>query len=348
MKKRFIFSFFILAAALGVLYATGELEGLIDRFREKDPNRIRLYGNVEIRQVLLGFRVPGRIEAIYREEGERVTSGDLLGILDPVPYRIKRSEARGAMLQAKAALDKLHRGFRTEEVREAKARRDRVRASLDLAEKDYGRISNLFARKAVAKSDLDRAASQRSALRAELAAAENALALVREGYRREDIEAAEAAYETASARLAEAENALSDTELRSPAEGTILTRVSEPGTVVGAGQVVYALALERPIQVRAYIPEPQLGRVRVGMPARIVTDSSPEPIEGTLTFISPTAEFTPKQVQTEDLRTDLVYRARILVEDDRDGRLKNGMPVTVLMEAVPMESKEASEGTASR
>ena len=343
MKKRFALLLLVLAAVLGALYANGDLDGLIDHFREKAPNRIRLYGNVEIRQVLLGFRVSGRVEAVYREEGERVASGDLLSILDPVPYRIKRSEARGAMLQAKAALDKLHRGFRTEEVREAAAQRDRVQASLDLAEKDYSRISNLFAQKAVAKSELDRASSQRNALRAELAAAENALALMREGYRREDIEAAEAAYEAASARFAAAENALSDTELRSPAEGTILTRVTEPGTVVGAGQVVYALALERPVQVRAYIPEPQLGRVRVGMPARIFTDSSPTPIEGTLTFISPTAEFTPKQVQTEDLRTDLVYRARILVEDDRDGQLKNGMPVTVLMESI-----EASEGTAPR
>ena len=343
MKKRFALLLLVLAAVLGALYANGDLDGLIDRFREKDPNRIRLYGNVEIRQVLLGFRVSGRVEAVYREEGERVASGDLLGILDPVPYRIKRSEAQGAMLQAKATLEKLHRGFRTEEVQEAAAQRDRVRASLDLAEKDYSRISNLFAKKAIARSDLDRASSQRNALKAELAAAENALALMREGYRKEDIEAAEAAYEAASARFAAAENALSDTELRSPAEGTILTRVTEPGTVVGAGQVVYALALERPIQVRAYIPEPQLGRVRVGMPAQIVTDSSPAPIEGTLTFISPTAEFTPKQVQTEDLRTDLVYRARILVEDDRDGRLKNGMPVTVLMESI-----EASEGAASR
>lgn len=343
MKKRFALMLLVLAAVLGALYANGDLDGLIDRFREKDPNRIRLYGNVEIRQVLLGFRVSGRVEAVYREEGERVASGDLLGILDPVPYRIKRSEAQGAMLQAKATLEKLHRGFRTEEVQEAAAQRDRVRASLDLAEKDYSRISNLFAKKAIARSDLDRASSQRNALRAELAAAENALALMREGYRKEDIEAAEAAYEAASARFAAAENALSDTELRSPAEGTILTRVTEPGTVVGAGQVVYALALERPVQVRAYIPEPQLGRVRVGMPARIFTDSSPTPIEGTLTFISPTAEFTPKQVQTEDLRTDLVYRARILVEDDRDGRLKNGMPVTVLM-----DSLEASGGTASR
>lgn len=343
MKKRFALLLLVLAAVLGALYANGDLDGLIDHFREKDPNRIRLYGNVEIRQVLLGFRVSGRVEAVYREEGERVASGDLLGILDPVPYRIKRSEAQGAMLQAKATLEKLHRGFRTEEVQEAAAQRDRVRASLDLAEKDYSRISNLFAKKAIARSDLDRASSQRNALRAELAAAENALALMREGYRKEDIEAAEAAYEAASARFAAAENALSDTELRSPAEGTILTRVTEPGTVVGAGQVVYALALERPVQVRAYIPEPQLGRVRVGMPARIFTDSSPTPIEGTLTFISPTAEFTPKQVQTEDLRTDLVYRARILVEDDRDGRLKNGMPVTVLM-----DSLEASGGTAPR
>ena len=343
MKKRFALLLLVLAAVLGALYANGDIDGLIDHFREKDPNRIRLYGNVEIRQVLLGFRVSGRVEAVYREEGERVASGDLLAILDPVPYRIKRSEAQGAMLQAKATLEKLHRGFRTEEVQEAAAQRDRVRASLDLAEKDYSRISNLFAQKAVARSELDRASSQRNALRAELAAAENALALMREGYRKEDIEAAEAAYEAASARFAAAENALSDTELRSPAEGTILTRVTEPGTVVGAGQVVYALALERPVQVRAYIPEPQLGRVRVGMPARIFTDSSPTPIEGTLTFISPTAEFTPKQVQTEDLRTDLVYRARILVEDDRDGRLKNGMPVTVLM-----DSLEASGGTAPR
>ena len=343
MKKRFALLLLVLAAVLGALYANGDIDGLIDHFREKDPNRIRLYGNVEIRQVLLGFRVSGRVEAVYREEGERVASGDLLAILDPVPYRIKRSEAQGAMLQAKATLEKLHRGFRTEEVQEAAAQRDRVRASLDLAEKDYSRISNLFAQKAVARSELDRASSQRNALRAELAATENALALVREGYRKEDIAAAEAAYEAASARFAAAENALSDTELRSPAEGTILTRVTEPGTVVGAGQVVYALALERPVQVRAYIPEPQLGRVRVGMPARIVTDSSPTPIEGTLTFISPTAEFTPKQVQTEDLRTDLVYRARILVEDDRDGRLKNGMPVTVLM-----DSLEASGGTAPR
>ena len=348
MKKWFALLLLVLAAVLGALYANGDLDGLIDRFREKAPNRIRLYGNVEIRQVLLGFRVSGRVEAVYREEGERVASGDLLGILDPVPYRIKRSEAQGAMLQARATLEKLHRGFRTEEVQEAAAQRDRVRASLDLAEKDYSRISNLFAKKAIARSDLDRASSQRNALRAELAAAENALALMREGYRKEDIEAAEAAYEAASARFAAAENALSDTELHSPAEGTILTRVTEPGTVVGAGQVVYALALERPVQVRAYIPEPQLGRVRVGMPARIFTDSSPTPIEGTLTFISPTAEFTPKQVQTEDLRTDLVYRARILVEDDREGRLKNGMPVTVLMEAVSMEPKEASEGAASR
>ena len=190
MKKRFALLLLVLAAVLGALYANGDLDGLIDRFREKDPNRIQLYGNVEIRQVLLGFRVSGRVEAVYREEGERVASGDLLAILDPVPYRIKRSEAQGAMLQAKAALEKLHRGFRTEEVQEAAAQRDRVRASLDLAEKDYSRISNLFAQKAVARSELDRASSQRNALRAELAAAENALALMREGYRKEDIEAA--------------------------------------------------------------------------------------------------------------------------------------------------------------
>ena len=232
-------------------------------------------------------------------------------------------------MQAQAALSKLNAGFRSGEIKEAAARRDQVRASLILADKDYERISNLFKQKALAKNDLDRVTAQRNALRAQLAAAENALALMRDGFRKEDIAAAEAAVALGKARLSAADNALSDTRLLAPSAGTILTRVTEPGTVVGAGQVVYALSLSRPVQVRAYLSEPQMGRVKLGMAAEVTTDSHPDPIQGKLVFISPTAEFTPKQVQTQELRTDLVYRARILVEEDPEERLKNGMPVTV-------------------
>lgn len=325
MKK--IFSVLILlATAAGGFYYWKEYV----RPRE-DGKELKLFGNVEIRQVLLGFRVSGRLEKIYFEEGERVTSGDLLGTLDPVPYEIKKMEARAALHQTRANLEKMTHGYRTEEIRQAVARRDQIKASLDLAEKDFERLSRLFTEKAIAKKDLDNITSTRDSLRAELASAESALALTREGYRMEDIRAAEAGVELAEAQLKSAENSLSDTRLYSPSEGTILTRVTEPGTVVSAGQPVYAVMLANPVQVRAYVTERQLGRVRPGMEGKIFTDSWPDPLEGTVNYIASDAEFTPRQVQTENLRTDLVYRIRLLVGDNRDGRLKNGMPVTVLL-----------------
>ncbi len=327
MKKALIV-LVLVGAAVGVFYWW-------ERSPRSGNDGLKLFGNVEIRQVLLGFRVSGRLEAIYFEEGERVTSGDLLGVLDPVPYAIRRAEARASLCQARANLDKMKRGYRSEEVRQAVARRDQIKASLDLAEKDYDRLSNLFRQSAIAKKDLDTITAMRDQVRAELESAESALALTREGFRIEDIKAAEASVELAEARLGEAENSLNDTKLYAPSEGTVLTRVTEPGTVVGIGQAVYAVMLKNPVQVRTYVTETQLGRVRLGMKGKIHTDSHPDSLEGTVNFIASDAEFTPRQVQTENLRTDLVYRIRLLVEDNREDRLKNGMPVTVYLEQVP-------------
>lgn len=340
--RKLLLVLLIMITAGGVLYYRGDLKPdyIMQHLpNKKNPDEFKLYGNVEIRQVLLGFRVSGRIMEVCREEGDYVKFGDILGSLDPVPYEIRLAEAKAALKQAQASLNKMKKGSRDAEIREAAARCDQIRSALTLAEKDYERVSNLFEQKALAKNELDKAVSKRNSLKAELSAAENALSLVKDGYRKEDIEAAEAQVEVCQARFQAANNALSDTKLYAPSDGTILTRVSEPGTIVNAGQVVYALALSKPVQVRAYVSEPQLGRVRTGMKGKIITDSFPEPIEGTLVFISPAAEFTPKQVQTEDLRTDLVYRVRFLVEDNKDERLKNGMPVTVLLNVGSEEKK---------
>ena len=295
-------------------------------------DELKLYGNVEVRQVLLGFRVAGRVEELFREEGEQVTSGDLLALLEPLPYEIARAEARAALRQAEANFKNLTRGHRSEEIRQAAAQRDQIRASLDLAEKDYERLSHLFSQSAISKKNLDDAVANRDQLRAQLSSAESALALTREGFREEEIAAAEAAVELAEARLRGAENSLSDTRLYAPSEGTVLTRVAEPGTVVAAGQTVYSVMLKTPVQVRAYVSEPQLGKIQLGMKGKIYTDSHHGPLEGTINFIASDAEFTPKQVQTEELRVDLVYRIRLLVEDNPQDRLKNGMPVTVRLE----------------
>ena len=324
MFKKYVLFIFFIALLSGAAYLYFS--------KEEDSSKsdiVRLYGNVEIRQVLLGFRVPGRLENIYFEEGENVKEGAMLGILDSVPYEIKKAESKAVLIEAQANLEKMRRGNRLEEVRQAEANRNQIRASLDLAEAEYNRLSRLYSERAVSKNDLDKATSARDSLRAQLASASSSLALMREGYRSEDIRSAEAAVELATAQLDYAINSLEDTKLYSPSDGTILTRITEPGTVVATGQPVYALALRRPLQVRAYISEPLLGHIRLGMKGKIYTDSFVEPIDGVVNFIAAEAEFTPKQVQTPELRTSLVYRIRLLVEENPDERLKNGMPVTI-------------------
>jgi HlyD family secretion protein len=341
--KRILFVLILTGVALGLLYREGYLQRrfplffsrLERRFRDRDDEGLKLFGNVEIRQVLPGFRVSGRLAELRFEEGERVASGELLAALDPVPYEIRRDQQRALLWQARANLQKMSHGSRPEEIRQAIAQRDQVRVSLALAETDYGRMANLYSRGAIPRQDLDNAASLRDRLRAQLTSAESALSMTREGYRAEDVEAAAATVEIAEAQLREAENSLSDTKLHAPSDGTILTRVVEPGTIVAAGQSIYALMLAKPLQVRAFVSESQLGNVRPGMRGRIHMDSSPDPFWGTVGFISPEAEFTPKQVQTEDMRTDLVYRIRLRVDENPGDRLKNGMPVTVILERDP-------------
>jgi HlyD family secretion protein len=328
MKKK-LSIVIILGIAAGGFFYRDEISVFFNPTLEKE---LKLFGNVEIRQVLLGFRVPGRLKKSYYEEGVRVESEVLLGELDSLPYEIKQAEAAAALRQAQVNLSKMESGYRSEEIRQAAAQCDQIRASLDLAEKNYERLSHLFLQNAVSQKDLDSATSARTQLRAELSSAESGLALMRKGYRTEDIMAAEAAVELAEAQLREADNSLADTKLYAPADGTILTRVAEPGMILSAGQPIYALMLKKPIYVRTYVTEPRLGKIRLGMKGKIFMDSHPDPLEGTVSFIASDAEFTPKQVQTESQRADLVYRIRLLVEDNPQDRLKNGMPVTVFLE----------------
>ncbi len=164
---------------------------------------------------------------------------------------------------------------------------------------------------------------------AQVQSAKATLRLAQEGFREEDIAAAIAAREATAARVAAAETALADTVLAAPSDGVILTRIREKGAIVASGAPVYAESLNDPAWVRAYVDEPNLGRIHPGMKALIYTDTRPEtPYRGQIGFISPRAEFTPKSVETPELRTALVYRLRVIVDGAGEG-LRQGMPVTV-------------------
>ena len=144
--------------------------------------------------------------------------------------------------------------------------------------------------------------------------------------------------------MASTQTNIDDTHLRAPADATVISRVREPGSIVSPLDVVYVLSLSTPVAVRAYVAETQLGMVHPGMEVTVSSDTAPQRwVRGRIGFISPEAEFTPKSVETPELRTDLVYRLRIIV-DNPDESLRQGMPVTVQLnlEAPPVGGKGAS------
>lgn len=319
-------------ATVGLLFATGKLGG------EEQKGRLVLYGNVDIRQVELGFRVAGRIATMKLDEGETAQAGAVLAELDSRTYQDEIRAAQAQVAREEAALAKLERGPRRGEIAQTRAALAERKASLENARTDFARAERLHASDAIPKASFDDVRTTLATAEARTAEAAAALRLLKEGSRAEDVAGARATLNMARARLAAAETALADTRLVAPQGGVVLSRVLEPGAIVGPTNVVYVLSLPRPVWVRAYVGEPQLGLIRPGMEVRVVSDSAPDaPQRGRIGFISPVAEFTPRSVETPDLRTDLVYRLRVIV-DQPDGSLRQGMPVTV---EIPLTSQVA-------
>ena len=288
-----------------------------------------LYGNVDIRQVDLGFRVAGRLEKMVFEEGDEVKTGDVVATLDKAPYEASLATAQAQFQQASANFAKFKQGNRLQEIEEARAAVHQNQAIHDNAVATFTRQSKQLKIEATSQQTYDDALYKKSESEAQLKSAKEALSLAEEGFRQEDIKGAEAAMETAKAQLQSAQINLQDTSILSPSDGIMLTRVREPGAIVEPLSIVYTLSLHKPVWVRAYVSETDLGRIKPGMEVLITTDANPDmPFKGKIGFISPQAEFTPKTVETPELRTDLVYRIRITVDDPK-GKLRQGMPVTV-------------------
>ena len=288
-----------------------------------------IYGNVDIREASLAFRVGGRIEAIHVDEGAVVKAGDRLAELDPEPLQntLHSAEALVASQAARNAL--LHRGYRAEDIAQSKARLEAGQAALAEAERTYLRQDTLAPEGAAPQRSLDAARSARDQAAAQVKGAEQQVLQLTSGFRKEEIAESDAQLRQAQAQLAMAKLALNDATLAAPSDGIILTRAIEKGNLVLAGTPAFSLSLTNPVWVIAYVNEPMLGHFPPSAKVLLQTDSRPgQPYHGVVGYVSPTAEFTPKSVETSDLRTSLVYRLRIVVQDP-DRQLRQGMPVTV-------------------
>ena len=298
-------------------------------WRAQGTEPLTLYGNVDIRQVELGFRVAGRLDAMNFEEGQSVKAGAVLAQLDARPYDDKVKAAEAQLAVETATLQKVEAGPRPAEIAQGRANFAERQADLANARQALERAVKLRPTGVISQAALDEAKAAEGMAVARAAAAQQALALLEEGSRPEDIAAARANALLAKANLESGETDLADTKLTAPADGIILSRVREPGAIVAPSDAVYVLSLTRPVWVRAYIGEPQLGRIHPGMAVTLTSDSAPHhAYHAHIGFMSPVAEFTPKSVETPELRTDLVYRLRVIV-DDADEGLRQGMPVTL-------------------
>ena len=302
---------------------------LFEVHKKHESESIELFGNVEIRRTNLGFRVPGRIEHIVFEEGDFVKKGEVIATLDRKPNEDNLAVAKAQHDRAAAELERMENGSRPQEIEQARATLAEYRANLKLRESEMERAKRLLPTKAISQSEYDAVFALRDEAEAKVQRAEETLSLLEEGFRQEDIAIAKAQLAEAKANHDRAKTSLEDTLLLCPNDGIILTRVEEPGAVVQAGQNVVTLSLKNAVWVYVYMPEPQLGKLAPGMRAEIFTDTNREkPYLGQVGYISPEAEFTPKNVETPQLRTDLVYRVRVIADAPDDG-LRQGMPVTV-------------------
>ena len=303
-----------------------------------------LHGNVDIREVDLSFNGSEHVARILVREGDRVKKGQLLAALDTDRLRPAVAAAE-AQLQAQAqVVARLEAGSRPEEIRRARADVDAAQADATNAERIYKRRIPLAAKKVISTEQVDDARAAAEAASARLRSVRETLALALAGPRKEDIAAAVQTLRAYEANLSLRRQELADAELHAADDGVIRNRILEPGDMASPQQPVLTLALTNPIWVRAYVSETELGKLHLGMSAEVSTDSyRGKTYSAWVGFVSPTAEFTPKSVETREVRTSLVYQVRVYVCNPRD-ELRLGMPATVsisLLQPTPIAKADA-------
>ncbi|WP_335953666.1 HlyD family efflux transporter periplasmic adaptor subunit [Acinetobacter higginsii] len=326
MKKRIIAGLLLcLVVALAIVI------WLINKDKNTDHD-LTLYGNVDIRQVALAFEQAGRIQTLSVQEGDKVKQGQVLATLKTDALKIQQQQAKAQLNVQKQTLIEQEAGNRPEQIAQAKAQLVSAQAQLEKANKDYQRLqvlSNMTSGQAMSKQELDYAQSNQATAAATVKEREANLQLLQKGVRTEERAAAKAQYQATQANLDLIQYQISQSELRSPVNAVVRARLQEVGDMTTAQKAVYTLALTDPKWVRVYANEKDLSLIKMGATAQVIRDVQPDqPITGKIGYISSVAEFTPKTVQTEDIRTTLVYEVRVYVGDPLD-QLKMGQPVTV-------------------
>lgn len=325
MKKLLISVVTVLLACLLVGY------WYVGYYQEK-ASTTKVYGNVDIYQVSLAFEGSGRIVALNYREGARVHKGDVLGKLDTTNQELVLAQKLTSKDIAQEKLTLLRNGFRVEEIEAARARLNQAKAQEHFAQITYNRKARVFKNthgKGISQAEVDEAKASLDVAIASTIAAQNDYNLKKSGNRIEEIRLAELELELITKEIATLQDTIARGTLIAPQDGVIRTRYAEVGDMASPSSLAYGLLLTTDKWVRAYVDYNQLPLVNLGKEVTI-SFANGKTLTGKVGFISDSAEFTPKNVETEDLRTNLVYEVRIVAIDKND-ELRLGMPVTVIL-----------------
>jgi HlyD family secretion protein len=317
--------------------------------QEPPSNEVRASGHVEATDVRLAPEVGGRILTLAVKEGDRVEPNALILRLDATDFELAAARAKAERSQADAQLALLEAGSRREDISQAQAQtqaaRDEVaaaRAELTSAEADLERFEALLKANAGSRKQRDDAGTRRDVARehvqaaeSRVRAAEQSTARLVSGARPQEIAAARARVAAAAAQLATIEKSIGDTTLRSPIAGVVTEKLVEVGEMISPRTPAIIITDLAQAWADVFVPEPTVPRIRLGQQATVVTDAGGPGMPGTVTYISPKAEFTPRNVQTAEERSKLVYRVRVTV-DNKEGVLKQGMPVDAV---IPLQAQ---------
>ena len=307
---------------------------------EVPTDRIRVSGHVEATETRIAPEAGGRILTLTVKEGDRVQAGQVVMTLDTRDVQLSIQRAQAERAAADAQLRLVMAGARVEDVRQAQSQTETARAELaaartelEAAEQDLARFETLLSTNSGSRKQRDDAATRRDVARDRVASAqgrvrtaEEAHAKLKAGARPEEVEAARARVGVVSAQIATLEKNMGDASVQSPVTGTVTEKLVEVGEMIAPrAPVLLVVDLDR-AWADVFVPEPVVPQIKIGQAATIHTDAGGTGIAGTIGYISPKAEFTPRNVQTAEERSKLVYRVRINV-DNKDGVLKQGMPV---------------------
>jgi HlyD family secretion protein len=327
-SRRIITAAAVLLAAL----AAGSIWGLWQRHGVSHV--LTLYGDVDLRQVELSFNGNERIAAVLAQEGDHVEQGQVLARLDTSRLRPQVEQAEANVAAQRAVVERMHHGSRPEEIAQTRANLAQAEADAANARLQFERQKVLLENNATSQQAFDDAKAADHMAEARVVLNQKVLALAIKGPRKEDIAQAEAQLRANEAQGALLRQQLSDAQLVAPLDAVIRSRLMEPGEMASPQKPVFLLAITDPKWVRTYVSEPELGRLHPGMKVSVEVDFTPRRFEGWIGFISPIAEFTPKTVETQELRSSLVYEVRVFVNDPID-ELRLGMPATVYVPLMP-------------